>query len=91
MGSARGNDDGAAGVGSAPLRRALALLRSAEPTPAKGTFLFGERRGHFYRWTTESASGIAAYRTSRYSSSAFALRDISRWRSRTPTRSEELF
>ena len=54
MGSARGNDNGAAGVGSAPLRRANALLRYAEPTPAKGTFLFGERRGHFYRWTTPS-------------------------------------
>jgi hypothetical protein len=39
-------------VCSTPLRRANALLRYAEHTPAKGTFLFGERRGHFYRWTT---------------------------------------
>ncbi len=28
------------------------------PPPAKGTFLFGERRGHFYRWTTQVGPGL---------------------------------
>ena len=53
-----GDADRAAGVGSAPLRRAGALLRCAAPTPAKGTFLFGERRGHFYRWTTPDSKPV---------------------------------
>ena len=37
------------------LLRSVGLTPSSAPQPpppVKGTFLFGERRGHFYRWTT---------------------------------------
>ena len=40
------------------LLRSVGLTPSSAPQPpppVKGTFLFGERRGHFYRWTTFSA------------------------------------
>ena len=48
--------------GMTTARRGWSLLRyvgltpssaAQAPPPQKGTFLFGERRGHFYRWTTE--------------------------------------
>jgi hypothetical protein len=40
------------------LLRSVGLTPSSAPQPpppVKGTFLFGERRGHFYRWTTFTA------------------------------------
>jgi hypothetical protein len=45
------------------LLRSVGLTPSSAPQPpppVKGTFLFGERRGHFYRWTTACASQYAA-------------------------------
>jgi hypothetical protein len=40
-------------VESGSLRRAYAHLSEPDSTPtSKGTFLFCERRGHFYLWTT---------------------------------------
>ena len=39
------------------LLRSVGLTPSSAPQPpppVKGTFLFGERRGHFYRWTTSA-------------------------------------
>ena len=55
--------------GMTTARRGWGLLRyvgltpssaTQAPPPAKGTFLFGERRGHFYRWTTLSVNKVAS-------------------------------
>ena len=44
------------------LLRSVGLTPSSAPQPpppVKGTFLFGERRGHFYRWTTQRDQQLA--------------------------------
>ncbi len=53
------------------LLRSVGLTPSSAeqaPHPPKGTFLFGERRGHFYRWTTCAVSERCRHRHQPFSS-----------------------